>query len=91
MKFYIFILSVHHRYACTYVQCTECLENTGQTQLTHHSTSGDFPKPLSLLSLPIGAVSSPLSGQQQSAGALGLHLCQRSKQKQLKHSRIHRH
>jgi len=53
----------------------------GQTQLTHHSTSGGFPEPLSLLGLPIEALSSPLSGQQQPAGALGLHLSQTPKQR----------
>lgn len=51
-----------------------CKQNATCTQLTHHSTSGDFPKPLSILRLSIGALSSPLPGQQWPTGALGLHL-----------------
>lgn len=49
-------------------------------QLTHHSTSEDFPKLLPLLGLAIGAFSSPFPGQKQPAGTLGFHLGERSRQ-----------
>lgn len=61
------------------------LTGSQDTQLTHHSTSGDFPNPVPLLHLPVGVISSPLPGQQQCTGALILHLCQRPTQTQLKH------
>lgn len=92
------VVTFSYPFICTSVmdtwrweQCVLGSQSSQDTQLTHHSASGDFPQPVPLFRLPVGVVSSSLSGQQQPTGALLLHLCQHKQHSDKEPPHTHSH